>query len=497
MQGGLKDLLAGKTGPAVPWKQATLLVILSATALCLYPLPARLSLGEWAFPFDDPWIHQVYARNIAAHGEYAFNPGESSTGSSAPLWTFLMVGAHLLGLSPVAWALAWGILSLGGLGAVVWGWARQRFSGPLPTLLVAATLLTPQIAWAGVEGMETALVAALGLWILWRLDRGRWSGTLPALAEGALNGLLLWLRPEAPLLTLIVAWQRRGEGWRRLLEFAAAYLPLLGLYLSFHLTMGGRPLPQTVYAKVAYYGGAVDAATLLAFGGALLLNLLPGVWPLAGLLLPWAIRHMARRRAWPWGPGLAWAALTVLAAGLRLPVVLHFGRHFVPVLPVLLLAAGAALQDLPRLARQVALGVGACLLLVGLGIGVSYYQPLCQDIQTSHVAMARWIAAHLPAGTAVATHDVGAIGYYGQHPVVDTLALITPELTPVVAGRDQAGLLRYLQQRGVRYLATFKDQYGEVRAMSGVRPIVETGRMELLSLPPSHPAICVLGIVWR
>ena len=67
----------------LPWKRGVVLLLLCGLVFVLYPLVTRLYLGEWIFPFDDPWIHQVYARNLAQHGQYAFNPGELSSGSSA------------------------------------------------------------------------------------------------------------------------------------------------------------------------------------------------------------------------------------------------------------------------------------------------------------------------------------------------------------------------------------------------------------------------------
>ncbi len=464
------------------WRKRVLVLLLFCTlTFVLYPLPARLRLGEWAFPFDDPWIHQVYARNLAWHGQYAFNLGEPSTGSSAPLWTLLMVPAYWLGLPPVLWALAWGLLSLAGLGAVLWSWAERHFTAPLPLLLTAAVLLTPHIAWTSVEGMETALVAALGLGILCRLDRRDWVGYGDPFLEGLLNGLLLWLRPEAPLLTLIVAWQRRRQGWR-LLPFAAGYLLLAGPYVGFHLAVGGSLLPQTVSAKVAYYGRAPTPASIVGFLGNLVLIFAPGIWPLLVPLIVLALWQMARRRDWPWAPGLTWAGLTLAAAAVRLPVVLHFGRHFAPVLPVLFLAAGQALQGLPPRLRRAFFTLAACLLLIGVVIGVSFYGPLCEEILRSQTAMGRWIAAHLPPGEAIATHDIGAIGYFGGRPVVDTLALITPELTEIVATRDTAGLLAYLQQRDVRFFATLEELYRDIAGQPGVHSVSKLGRMELLQL---------------
>jgi hypothetical protein len=450
-------------------------------------LLVRLQLGEWTFPFDDPWIHQVYARNLAENGQYAFNVGETSTGSSAPLWTLLLVPAYWLRLPPTLWALFLGLLSLGVLGAVVWAWSSRRFEAPLPLLLTVATVLSPQVAWAGVEGMETALVAALALFILSRQDGPGWKAATCAFIDGLLNGLLLWLRPEGPLLTLFVLWQRRREGWRHLSAFGAGFAVLAGPYVGFHLALGGRPLPQTVYAKVAYYGQAPTLSSIGGFVRDLLLAFAPGIMPLVVLLLPFSLWRMSKRRDWPWGPGLAWAGLTTLLAALRMPAVLHFGRHFVPILAPIILASGETLRHIRPRHRQALLLLAGCLLLIGVYIGASFFTPACQLILDTQVEMGDWIATELPPDIPVATHDVGAIGYFGEHPVVDTLALITPDLTPVVAERDTDALLAYLQQHDVQYLATLDDVYSEIQELEGVQHVIKVGRMWLLRLPQSTP----------
>ena len=471
-----------KTTYTPTWQKIAILTLLCALTFSLYPLVARLTIGEWTFPFDDPWTHQVYARNLAHYGQYAFNLGEPSTGSSAPLWTALMVPAHWLGVNPVGWSLLWGLLSLAGLGWVTWSWAEKRFAPPLPAFLTSGLLLSPHIGWSSVQGMETALVAAVALLILRRVDQRPWQHGRDALLDGLLNGLLLWLRPEAPLLTLVVAWPRRRAGWLRWLLFATGYLVLAVPYVTLNWTLGGRPFPQTVYAKIAYYGQPIRFSTVLSFLGSLLETLALGIWPLVLVLVVVTVVRMARRREWPWGPGLVWAAITVTIAALRLPAVLHFARHFVPILPLLVLAAGEGLQSLPRLGRRAALVLGACLLLIGLVLGVSFYQPACQIIHDSQVAMGRWIAANVPPEETIATHDIGAIGYWSQHPIVDTLALITPELTEVVAARDTAGLEAYLREHNVRYLAKLTSQYPELDQKAGAHVLVRTGRMELLVL---------------
>jgi hypothetical protein len=43
----------------------------------------------------------------------------------------------------------------------------------------------------------------------------------------------------------------------------------------------------------------------------------------------------------------------------------------------------------------------------------------CADVEALNVAAGQWIDAHLPPGAVVATHDAGAIRYFGRRPVLD------------------------------------------------------------------------------
>ena len=53
-------------------------------------LVSELRIASHAgFPIDDAWIHAVFARNLVEGQGFAFNPGESIGGSTAPLWSRL------------------------------------------------------------------------------------------------------------------------------------------------------------------------------------------------------------------------------------------------------------------------------------------------------------------------------------------------------------------------------------------------------------------------
>ena len=75
---------------------------LSLISLIVY-LGVSAAGGYSGFPLDDAWIHQTYARNLGTLGQFAFRPGQSSAGSTAPLWSGLLALGYALRLEPRAW----------------------------------------------------------------------------------------------------------------------------------------------------------------------------------------------------------------------------------------------------------------------------------------------------------------------------------------------------------------------------------------------------------
>ena len=111
------------------------------------------------------------------------------------------------------------------------------------------------------------------------------------------------------------------------------------------------------------------------------------------------------------------------------------GRYFIAVVPfgVLLASAGFSfvMARLPeRDVRVLVSGaiVGALLLWQGVAcrlVGIAYGWNV-QNINGMHRFLAEQIVRRLPRGTPVAVNDVGAIGYFGQHDVVDLAGLMSP-----------------------------------------------------------------------
>jgi hypothetical protein len=71
----------------------------------------------------------------------------------------------------------------------------------------------------------------------------------------------------------------------------------------------------------------------------------------------------------------------------------------------------------------------------------------------------------------VAAHDIGALGYFDQHPLIDLAGLVSPEVVPFM--RDETRLAAFLNERGVSYLIAFPDLYPSL-ARAG-RPVFSSG----------------------
>jgi hypothetical protein len=275
-------------------------------------------------------------------------------------------------------------------------------------------------------------------------------------------------------------------------------------YLAFHLWMTGLPLPNTFYAKQAEYGIILDSFPLwwrlfgnigptnetvqgvfrVIFIGPQLL-LLPGLFFAACLTLK--ERRSELMLLWLW-----WVSYLTLYA-FRLPVTYQHGRYQIPAIAwVVLLGvwgterlfasrgeatrleatfANRHLFELPRpyaVRQKVVLRlsgrvVGLSLILVTVGfivLGALAYRRDVHFIETEMVATAHWLNEHTSPDALIAAHDIGAIGYFSQRPLIDLAGLITPELIPII--RDETALLNFILTHRAAYLVTFPSWYAHL-----------------------------------
>lgn len=451
---------------------------------------SNLTYGA-GYPLDDAWIHQTYARNLAAGEGWSFIAGQISGGSTAPLWSILLAIGYYLRMPPYAWTLFLGWLSLWCM-AVVGTVAFQQIStARILSPIWAGILITLEwhLVWASASGMETSLFALLCLLVIaWLVcGWGRW------IALGALIGLSVWIRPDGITLigpALWVLFLRKIAMRDRLWGFAglaSGFFLLFLPYLFFNLIVAGEWWPNTFFAKQAEYAIALNAP----FWKRLLEQSLLPMVGVGVLLLPgFASKFMREIHSSRWASLAAplWAMGFILLYVLRLPVTYQHGRYIIPMMPVFFLWGIAGMVewlrlDSPVLWRRVlsrAWQMSAGIILLAFWIlGARSYGRDVAFIQSEMVKTAHWVAQSTEKDAIIAAHDIGALGYFSNRQILDLAGLVSPEVIPFI--RNENILREYLYQRSADYLVTFPGwypslvQYGELIYTTGEKIAPELG----------------------
>ena len=514
--------------------------ILTGTTLLSSALSAGLYLGwtvasgRLGFPLDDGWIHQTYARNLAQTGQLAYVSGQSSAGSTAPLWTGLLSIGYLLRLDYRLWTYL-----LGGVFLTLTAWTTYRlahrlfpeqpWAAPLTGLLCA---LEWHLAWAAFSGMETILFAWLVLLLMdlqCTICNSQFAIRNSQLAvAGIVAGLLTMARPEGLLLAglvgLVLLWHAwRATRWQGVLATAGyglAFVAVVSPWLVFNLRVSGQPFPNTFYAKQAEY----HALLSLPIWTRLVRVLLPTLAGPQFLLIPgflYAALHPphSHTSTLPRSPlttrhsplpaihyllPLLWWLLTLLVYALRLPVNYQHGRYLIPTIPVFILyGTGGTLRLLRSASTRMTLWVvSRSLLLATLVLllafwvrGARVYADDTGFIEGEMVAVAHWLNANTEPDALIAVHDIGAVGYFAQRPLLDLAGLITPEVVPFIA--DEGRLLAFMAERGADYVILFPDWSDAYRRMASdpqLHPVYSTGYVWTQN--QGHENMVVLKTKW-
>jgi hypothetical protein len=90
-------------------------------------------------------------------------------------------------------------------------------------------------------------------------------------------------------------------------------------------------------------------------------------------------------------------------------------------------------------------------------LGAQSYANDVAVIESEMVVTARWVSANLPPDALIAAHDIGALGYFDSHELIDLAGLISPEVIPFI--RDETQIAEHLDQSGAGYLIAFPGFY--------------------------------------
>ncbi len=431
------------------WRQVAL------WGMVVWVLAVPALLGTWIL--DDAFISFRYARNLVEGYGLTFNPGgELVEGYTNFLWVLLVAAALARDAEPV---VATQVATTGIAVATVlllYGVSRDWWRGSawalLPPLLLALNPAYLLYSTRG-SGMETALVALLTLLALWRLGRALQHATPAAgTLAGVVCALLVMARPDGALVPLagglLLLWavlRATSPAVRRASLYALAglvggFVLLYAPYFGWRYSYYGYLLPNTFYAKTGATGDQVWRGVRYAAG------FFATPTQLGMLLLAAASLPTLWQRPRSTTQGVPLALLWLFVALTLLYVVAvggdHFpqGRFFISGLPVLAVLAAVGTQRLAAWADLVLGGqvarVATGLLLAAWGVTTLLYLPTTDSrtvannpiwrenkVALKNMEYGYWLRANTPPDAVIATGIAGALPYYADRFVIDTLGL--------------------------------------------------------------------------
>jgi hypothetical protein len=305
-------------------------------------------------PYDDSYFFKRFALNFLDHGVFAWNPADGPVyGNTSQLHQLLVTL-----ITSVTRTRALSVLRVLSALALLVGLACMLASVRRYTARAAAlfAFCSPVMLFTALSGMETAFVFAWLALFLWVLGEGRCERHW-ALAPSLV--VVLWLaRPDTLLLTvplwLFASYRERSRWLRGLLLIAAAIAICL---LAFRLYYG-TALPLPFYAKQRAYS-PYDPYFLELSRVGTRQRFSVFAWVAAPLVLV----ALARRDGWNLALLLSAAVFVCYHLFTTVDIMGMHGRFYVPVLPLLVLAASRG-EALHAGARRRSISAGLYLLLV-------------------------------------------------------------------------------------------------------------------------------------
>ena len=388
---------------------------------------------NWAY--DDPFITYRYAQNIVNGLGFVYNPGEHVLSTTTPLFTLLLAALSPLWNDHPHLANLIGAMSIA-LGALLLYWLANILNEPLVGW--TALLLYPTSPLlVNSLGSETPLYIALCLacfYFYWRSNY-----TLTAI----FSALAVLTRPDGVLVPILLAThyllsQRRPILWKPVMIFCLLVLP----WLIFSWVYFGSPIPATLIAK--QHQGLMSNSQRFAAGFLTIIKAYYLSWYYAiqaGIACLGIIYMLLRSRRWLLF--IAWPIiyfLTFTFLGLT-----RYFWYYAPLLPGFVVLVGLGLTSIDWLIRRqlekahhpnpwtgsLPRLVILSLLVVPCIFQITHLKTISENRDpryTIYRAIGNWLRDNSLPNTSVGTLEIGIIGYYAEHPIIDFAGLIQPEI---------------------------------------------------------------------
>lgn len=427
---------------------------------------------QYGFPLDDSWIHQVVARNLAEFGIPSFVAGQAASGSTSPIWPYLLAVKYCclsqLGFVEYTFAINSLLLLALTLGLFFIS-IDDQLSFPEAGSVWILPALTGNFAWLLSSGMEhlllcAAIVVATYTWFQ--------QSQRCAAISGALVGLSFLTRPEAIAFVPVffVAGVLLKKDRESLAIFGGICLLASLLLIVNNYWTSGSVAPVTFGGRRWLYGLANGTSykSIYDFLFQLTMRLeffkpdfVQYRWFL--IPIPFGLWLIWKKRAYRLAFLIILAAVNIVCYLVLLPNTGQAGRYQALALMLTYPLFGLGLVCLADLlarmlhlssvaaksAKILALGGAISFALLSLLRWSHLTKVGIEHVNNTHVEMGKWISKNIPPNELVASFDIGAIGYYGGNRIVDLGGLVDPSY---LAYLYNAKVAKYLEQKKVRYI---------------------------------------------
>ncbi len=417
---------------------------------------------------DDAFITFRYSRNIVEGQGFVYNPGVQTLGTTTPLFALTMAAIskvtggedfqhYAIAVSAIADALSCVLLYLIARRAIANEWIAA-----LPGLLWAVSPLSVTFAVGGMETSVNILWMIAATWFY--VDKRSQIGVGICAALGLLTRIdaAFWIAPLFAFQLGDLWISGRGKPFLQRIPYhtwIAGALVLLP-WVIFSMEYFGTPIPNSVTAK--RYAYLIDPGTAFVrllqtyatpffefdtFGplGAMLASILYPLLSIAALI--YAARKLPRLL-----PLLIYPWVYMLVFSLLNPLIFrwYLAPPIAPLMLSLVIGAWAIIRFPARKIAQASPAFRFVPIIVGI-IGIVWLATSINGwtLHPDHgpdrpAPKMAWHAIELlyqrmgehlrddlgvTPQTRVASGDIGAVGYFSRATIVDTVGLVTPELT--------------------------------------------------------------------